>query len=135
MNKLLPKKRQFRIKKYLWLKNCSLLDLEILLVFPRNPFHASHQVVLGNAGDWKGSQGSQGSWCLGTGSSFSTMPWRYISLKGGKETIGKCWEEKKKGKNELLRPRILESLARCLTDLCTSDFYWIFLSFRLPLIF
>ena len=28
-------------------KNCSLLDIKILLLFPRNPFHVSHQGVLG----------------------------------------------------------------------------------------
>ena len=32
-------------------------------------------------------------------------------------------------------PKILESLAGCLTELCTSDFYWIFSSFQRPLIF
>ena len=37
--------------------------------------------------------------------------------------------------NELQKPRTLPSLAGCLTDLCTSDFYWIFFSFWLPLIF
>ena len=35
----------------------------------------------------------------------------------------------------LITPRILESLAGCLTESRTSDFYWILLSFRLPLIF
>ena len=31
--------------------------------------------------------------------------------------------------------RMLESLDGCLTELCASDFYWIFFSFRLSLIF
>ena len=31
--------------------------------------------------------------------------------------------------------RILDGLAGCLTELCASDFYWIFSSFRLSLIF
>ena len=35
----------------------------------------------------------------------------------------------------LLYSRMLESLARCLTELYASDFYWIFFSFRLSLIF
>ena len=48
-------KRQFRIKKFLWLKICSLLDIQNLLLFPRNPFHASHQGVL------EGPRSSQGS--------------------------------------------------------------------------
>ena len=41
-NKLLPKKKQFRIKKFLWFKNCSFLDKNNLLLFRRNPFHTSH---------------------------------------------------------------------------------------------
>ena len=36
---------------------------------------------------------------------------------------------------KFVSPRILESLAGCLTELCASDFYWMFFSFRLSLIF
>ena len=35
----------------------------------------------------------------------------------------------------LLLARMLESLAGCLTELCASDFYWIFFSFRVSLMF
>ena len=38
-------------------------------------------------------------------------------------------------KSTLFPQKMLESLAGCLTELCTSDFYWIFFSFRLSLIF
>ena len=62
-------------------RDCSLLDMQNLLLFPRNPFHASHQRVLGGPGNWKGSQrsrGFRGSWRPGTGSYFSTMPFKSI---------------------------------------------------------
>ena len=62
-------------------RDCSLLDMQNLLLFPRNPFHASHQGVLGGPGNWKGSQrsrGFRGSWRPGTGSYFSTMPFKSI---------------------------------------------------------
>ena len=60
-NKLLPKKGQFRIEKFLWLNNCSFLDIENLLFFPRNPFHASYQGVLESPWYWKRSRVSWAS--------------------------------------------------------------------------
>ena len=59
-NKLLTKKRQFRIAKFLLLKNCNFLDIQNLLLFPRNPFYASHQDVLGGPKDWERSRGISG---------------------------------------------------------------------------
>ena len=95
---ILTKKRQLRIEKICRQKvnltttttattittttNCIFWDIENLL-FLRNLFQASHQGFLRDPGEWngfwgrgrpRGSQGSLGSWCPGTGSYFSTMP-------------------------------------------------------------
>ena len=77
-NKLSPKKGQFRVETFLWLKNCNLLDIQNLLLLPRNPFRASHQGVLEGP---VGPEGPRGLVVPGLGPTFSPCP--IIHLNGG----------------------------------------------------
>ena len=64
-------------------------------------------------------------WNVNKLTAASTKKWKLANhgLKSRNNEVG------------IIKPRMLESLAECLTELCASDFYWIFFSFRLSLIF